>query len=109
MRSRRYPTERRSCRWPMSKEQLTRLKADRERLGGVNLQADEDLVEVSRQLEDLVAERDDLEQGIAKLRGAIQQLNRKARRGSTKLSRSSTVISNGCSRICSAAAKRASK
>ena len=32
-------------------KQLTRLKADRERLGGVNLQADEDLVEVSRQLE----------------------------------------------------------
>ena len=34
-------------------KQLTRLKADRERLGGVNLQADEDLVEVSKQLESL--------------------------------------------------------
>ncbi len=31
--------------------QLTRLKADRERLGGVNLQADEDLVELSAQLD----------------------------------------------------------
>jgi chromosome segregation protein len=59
--------------------QLTRLKADRERLGGVNLQADEDLVEVSKQLEGLVAERTDLEQGIAKLRGAIQQLNREGK------------------------------
>ncbi|WP_045835064.1 chromosome segregation protein SMC [Hyphomicrobium sp. 99] len=58
---------------------LTRLKADRERLGGVNLQADEDLVEVSKQLESLIAERDDLEQAIAKLRGAIQQLNREGK------------------------------
>jgi chromosome segregation protein len=58
---------------------LTRLKADRERLGGVNLQADDDLVEVSKQLEGLVAERDDLEQGIAKLRVAIQQLNREGK------------------------------
>jgi chromosome segregation protein len=59
--------------------QLTRLKADRERLGGVNLQADEDLVEVSKQLESLAAERNDLEQGIAKLRSAIQQLNREGK------------------------------
>ncbi|MBY0561174.1 chromosome segregation protein SMC [Hyphomicrobium sp.] len=58
---------------------LTRIKADRERLGGVNLQADDDLVEVSKQLENLVAERDDLEQGIAKLRSAIQQLNREGK------------------------------
>ncbi len=58
---------------------LTRLKADRERLGGVNLQADDDLAEVSKQLDSLVAERDDLEQAIAKLRGAIQQLNREGK------------------------------
>ncbi|WP_409561225.1 chromosome segregation protein SMC [Hyphomicrobium sp. MC8b] len=58
---------------------LAKLKADRERLGGVNLQADEDLAEVSKQLETLVAEREDLEQGIAKLRQAIQQLNREAK------------------------------
>jgi chromosome segregation protein len=60
-------------------KQLARLKADRERLGGVNLQADEDLAEVSKQLEGLSAERDDLEQGILKLRGAIQQLNREGK------------------------------
>ncbi len=58
---------------------LAKLKADRERLGGVNLQADEDLAEVSKQLETLVAEREDLEQGIAKLRQAIQQLNREGK------------------------------
>ncbi len=58
---------------------LSKLKADRERLGGVNLQADDDLAEVSKQLESLIAERDDLEQGIAKLRQAIQQLNREGK------------------------------
>lgn len=60
-------------------KQLSRLKADRERLGGVNLQADEDLAEVSKQLEGLSSERNDLEQGILKLRGAIQQLNREGK------------------------------
>jgi chromosome segregation protein len=63
-------------------KQLMRLNADRERLGGVNLQADEDLAEVSKQLEGLTSERNDLEQGILKLRGAIQQLNRE---GKTRL------------------------
>ncbi|MET0640452.1 MAG: chromosome segregation protein SMC, partial [Hyphomicrobium sp.] len=58
---------------------LAKLKADRERLGGVNLQADDDLADVSKQLESLTAERDDLEQGIAKLRQAIQQLNREGK------------------------------
>ncbi|MBS0233355.1 MAG: chromosome segregation protein SMC [Proteobacteria bacterium] len=58
---------------------LAKLKADRERLGGVNLQADDDLAEVSKQLEGLLSERDDLEQGIAKLRQAIQQLNREGK------------------------------
>jgi chromosome segregation protein len=60
-------------------KQLTRLKADRERLGGVNLQADDDLAEVSKQLEGLGAEKNDLEQGIQKLRGAIQQLNKEGK------------------------------
>ena len=59
--------------------QLTKLKADRERLGGVNLQADEDLVELTTQLESMIAERDDVEQAIAKLRGAIGQLNKEGK------------------------------
>lgn len=58
---------------------LAKLKADRERLGGVNLQADDDLADVSKQLEGLLTERQDLEQGIAKLRTAIQQLNREGK------------------------------
>ena len=59
--------------------QLTRLKSDRERLGGVNLQADEDLAELSAQLDSMAKERDDVEQSIAKLRGAISQLNKEGK------------------------------
>lgn len=59
--------------------QLTRLKADRERLGGVNLQADEELEAVSSQVSTMETEKADVEQAIAKLRGAIGQLNREAR------------------------------
>jgi len=59
--------------------QLTRLRTDRDRLGGVNLQADEDLVTLSEQLDSMSVERDDVEQAIGKLRGAIQQLNREGK------------------------------
>lgn len=59
--------------------QLQKLKADRERLGGVNLQADDDLVTLSAQLESMTAERDDVEQAINKLRSAIGQLNREGK------------------------------
>ncbi len=58
---------------------LNRLRADRERLGGVNLQADEDLMVLSSQLQSMTAERDDVEQAIAKLRGAIGQLNKEGK------------------------------
>jgi chromosome segregation protein len=57
---------------------LQSLKADRERLGGVNLQADDELLTLSTQLTGLDAERADVEQAIAKLRAAIGQLNREA-------------------------------
>ncbi|HVJ76720.1 MAG TPA: chromosome segregation SMC family protein, partial [Hyphomicrobium sp.] len=70
-------------------KQLSKLKVDRERLGGVNLQADEDLSEVAKQLEGLTAERDDLEQGILKLRNAIQQLNRE---GKARLDEAFTTV-----------------
>ncbi len=59
--------------------QLTRLKSDRERLGGVNLQADEELVTLTAQLDGMTAERTDVEQAIAKLRGAIGQLNKEGK------------------------------
>ncbi|MBA2125815.1 chromosome segregation protein SMC [Hyphomicrobium methylovorum] len=76
--------------------QLAKLKADRERLGGVNLQADEDLIEVGNQLGGLVAERDDLEQGIAKLRVAIQQLNRE---GKTRLDEAFMTVNGHFERL----------
>ena len=60
--------------------QLTRLKADRERLGGVNLQADDELEKITAQVDGLAAEVGDVEQGIAKLRGAIAGLNREAKK-----------------------------
>ena len=58
---------------------LVSLRDDRERLGGVNLRADEESVEVAGQLEGLVKERDDLIQAINKLRGGISSLNREGR------------------------------
>jgi chromosome segregation protein len=54
------------------------LKADRERLGGVNLGADDELQALSIQAAGLDTEKTDVENAIAKLRGAIGQLNREA-------------------------------
>src|SRR5262245_43362155 len=59
--------------------QLTRLKADRERLGGVSLQADEDLTDLTQQFESLDKEKSDVEAAIAKLRTGISQINQEAR------------------------------
>ncbi len=58
---------------------LSSLREDRERLGGVNLRAEEEAQAVQGQLDGLVKERDDLHQAIAKLRGGIQSLNREGR------------------------------
>jgi chromosome segregation protein len=55
--------------------QLVRLKADRERLGGVNLQADEDLTGLSQQFDGLNKDKVDVESAIAKLRAGIGQIN----------------------------------
>ena len=59
--------------------QLTRLKTDRERLGGVNLQADEELIGLTAQLDSMTTESADVAQAIAKLRGAIGQLNKEGK------------------------------
>lgn len=59
---------------------LQRLKADRERLGGVNLQADDELNALLEQMSGMETEREDVEQAIAKLRGAIGQLNREGKK-----------------------------
>jgi len=63
---------------------LASLKTDRERLGGVNLQADDELVTLGSQVTELAAERTDVEQAIAKLRSAISQLNREAHKRLTE-------------------------
>ena len=59
---------------------LTRLKSERDRLGGVNLNAEEELSRLSEEHAKLDAERADVEQAVLKLRGAIGQLNREARK-----------------------------
>ena len=58
---------------------LQRLKGERERLGGVNLQADEELTKLNDQFASLDLERLDVESAISKLRGGIGQINREAR------------------------------
>ena len=58
---------------------MQRLKGERERLGGVNLQADEELAKLNDQFASLDLERLDVEGAIAKLRGGIGQINREAR------------------------------
>jgi chromosome segregation protein len=60
--------------------ELQRLKADRERLGGVNLAADDELAVLQEQVSSMETERNDVEQAIAKLRSAIGQLNREGKK-----------------------------
>ncbi len=60
-------------------EKLERLRRERERLGAVNLRAEEELREVETQHITLTTERDDLVEAIKKLRLGIQSLNREAR------------------------------
>jgi chromosome segregation protein len=58
---------------------LERLKTERERLGAVNLRAEEEQKELSERLEAIVSEREDIIEAIRKLRQAIQSLNREGR------------------------------
>ncbi|MBX6425142.1 MAG: AAA family ATPase [Variibacter sp.] len=58
---------------------LERLRRERERLGAVNLRAEEELREVEAQHATLTAERNDLIEAIKRLRQGIQNLNREAR------------------------------
>ncbi len=59
---------------------LVKLKADRERLGGVNLRAEEEEVELAAQLEEMEREKADVEEAIARLRQGISNLNREGRK-----------------------------
>ena len=58
---------------------LERLKGERERLGAVNLRAEEEQNEVLEQRDTLVSERDDLIEAIKELRSGIQSLNKEGR------------------------------
>ncbi|MCT7373543.1 chromosome segregation protein SMC [Chelativorans salis] len=58
---------------------LERLKIERERLGAVNLRAEEEKSELTERLDTLVSERGDVIEAIHKLRHAIQNLNREGR------------------------------
>jgi len=60
-------------------ERLSSLKGDRERLGAVNLRAEEELTEIEAKRNGIVTERDDLVEAIKRLRQAISNLNREGR------------------------------
>src|SRR6478672_3295764 len=59
--------------------ELERLRRERERLGAVNLRAEEELGEIETQHTTLTTERDDLVEAIARLRQGIISLNKEAR------------------------------
>ena len=58
---------------------LDRLLAERERLGPVNLVAEQELAEIEASLATGAAERDELHEAINRLRGSIGSLNREGR------------------------------
>jgi chromosome segregation protein len=61
------------------KETLERLTAERERIGPVNLVAEQELAELDTSREANVAEKEELAQAILRLRGSIGSLNREGR------------------------------
>lgn len=63
---------------------LERLKRERERLGGVNLRAEQEATETEEQLDIMVTDREDLIAAIAKLRTGISNLNREGRQRLTE-------------------------
>jgi chromosome segregation protein len=64
---------------PAVEARLQRYEAERERLGAVNLRAEEELKEIETQHDGLVTERDDLVEAIKRLRQGISSLDREAR------------------------------
>ncbi len=58
---------------------IERIRAERERLGSVNLLAEQELRDVEAQHAKLIAERDDLIEAIRRLRQGIHSLNHEAR------------------------------
>jgi chromosome segregation protein len=77
-------------------KRLERLRRERERLGAVNLRAEEELNQVETQHNSLTTERDDLVEAIKRLRQGIQSLNREAR---DRLLASFEVVNNHFRRL----------
>jgi chromosome segregation protein len=68
----------------MLEPKLDRLKAERERMGAVNLRADIELAELETEAVRIVTDRDELIEAINKLRHAIGSLNREGRQALLK-------------------------
>jgi chromosome segregation ATPase len=85
---------------------LERLKIERERLGAVNLRAEEEQTELIRAARNLIVkERDDIIDAIRELRAAIASLNREGRE---RLLEAFDIVNahfSVCSPISSAAAR----
>ncbi|MEM7619025.1 MAG: AAA family ATPase [Pseudomonadota bacterium] len=63
-----------------SEAQLNKLKKERERLGAVNLRAEDEAEELDQQLTGMKNEQADLEQAISRLHQGIANLNREGRK-----------------------------
>ena len=61
-------------------QNIVKLKAERERLGGVNLRAEEEAAQLGGEFDGMEKERADLQEAIAKLRTGIANLNKEGRR-----------------------------
>jgi len=60
-------------------DRLARLNRERDAMGPVNLRAEQEVADLEKQTETLIAERDDLLGAIDRLRKAIAELNREGR------------------------------
>ncbi len=63
-----------------AERKLEKLRAERERLGAVNLRAEAERSEIATQRDALAREREDLIEAISRLRQGIQSLNREGRK-----------------------------
>jgi len=59
--------------------EVARLKKDRDRLGAVNLRAEDEIQELEEQFGSMISEREDLETAVAKLRSGVAHLNQEGR------------------------------
>ena len=62
-----------------TERKVERLQRERETMGPVNLRAEQEMNELTEQIETLTTEREDLTQAIDKLRRGINELNREGR------------------------------